>query len=184
MGYQIDEVDGIQTCSSNQPLASVLRDVLHRRAQQETRRAQLTAVRARTATIKQKCQRSCKDAEITHGDEAVVRSTSRTRKEALARETRRLGFASTYSTTYLAPYHTAKVFSTLDHLTGGRVAWNVVTSYLRDAEKNGLGTLLPHDERYDRAEEYMQVVYKLWEASWEEGAMAELQRRGAFGFSV
>ena len=90
---------------------------------------------------------------------------------ALAREAPRLGFASTYSTTYFPPYHTAKLFSTLDHLTGGRVGWNVVTSYLRDAEQNGLGTLLPHDERYDRADEYMDVVYKLWEGSWEEDAM-------------
>lgn len=90
---------------------------------------------------------------------------------ALAAATERLGFAATFSTTYHAPYQTAKLFSTLDHLTGGRVGWNVVTSYLRDAEANGLGRLLPHDERYDRADEYMEVVYKLWESSWEEDAM-------------
>jgi len=90
---------------------------------------------------------------------------------ALAAATRHLGFASTFSTTYHPPYQTAKLFSTLDHLTGGRVGWNVVTSYLRDAEANGLGRLLPHDERYERAEEYMEVVYKLWESSWEEDAM-------------
>lgn len=90
---------------------------------------------------------------------------------ALAAQTKHLGFATTYSTSYHAPYHTAKLFSTLDHLTGGRVAWNVVTSYLRDAEQNGMGRLLPHDERYDRAEEYMEVVYKLWEGSWDENAV-------------
>lgn len=90
---------------------------------------------------------------------------------ALAAATRHLGFASTFSTTYHPPYQTAKLFSTLDHLTGGRVGWNVVTSYLRDAEANGLGRLLPHDERYERAEEYMKVVYKLWESSWDEDAM-------------
>jgi FMN-dependent oxidoreductase (nitrilotriacetate monooxygenase family) len=90
---------------------------------------------------------------------------------ALAREAPHLGFASTYSTTYHAPYHTAKLFSTLDHLTVGRVGWNVVTSYLRDAETNGLGAMLPHDERYDRADEYLEVVYKLWEGSWEEDAV-------------
>src|SRR6185437_12671082 len=61
--------------------------------------------------------------------------------------------------------------STLDHLTRGRIGWNVVTSYLPDAEKNGLGKILPHDERYDRADEYMEVVYKLWEQSWEEDAI-------------
>jgi alkanesulfonate monooxygenase SsuD/methylene tetrahydromethanopterin reductase-like flavin-dependent oxidoreductase (luciferase family) len=90
---------------------------------------------------------------------------------ALAQATTHLGFASTYSTTYHPPYQAAKIFSTLDHLSRGRVGWNVVTSYLRDAEKNGLGQTLPHDERYDRADEYMQVVYKLWEQSWEEDAL-------------
>jgi FMN-dependent oxidoreductase (nitrilotriacetate monooxygenase family) len=91
---------------------------------------------------------------------------------ALAHATRSLGFACTYSTTYHPPYHTAKVFSTLDHLTGGRIAWNIVTSYLRDAYDNlGLGEPLPHDQRYDKAEEYMEVVYKLWEHSWEEDAV-------------
>jgi FMN-dependent oxidoreductase (nitrilotriacetate monooxygenase family) len=90
---------------------------------------------------------------------------------ALAMVTRHLGFATTYSTTYHPPYQAAKLFSTLDHLTRGRVGWNVVTSYLPDAEKNGLGKMLPHDERYDRADEYMEVVYKLWEGSWEENAI-------------
>ncbi len=91
---------------------------------------------------------------------------------AMAAATRYLGFASTYSTTYYPPYHTAKLFSTLDHLTEGRVGWNIVTSYLADANANfGLGEVTPHDERYDRADEYMDVCYKLWEHSWEEGAM-------------
>jgi long-chain alkane monooxygenase len=90
---------------------------------------------------------------------------------ALAAETRHLGFISTYSTAYYPPFHTAKLFSSLDHFTGGRVGWNIVTSYLSSASRNGLGGLLPHDQRYERAEEYMEVVYKLWEASWEDGAM-------------
>ncbi len=90
---------------------------------------------------------------------------------ALAQVTRHLGFIATYSTTYYPPFHTAKLFSSLDHFTGGRVGWNIVTSYLPSAARNGLGAMLPHDERYERAEEYMEVVYKLWEASWEEGAM-------------
>lgn len=90
----------------------------------------------------------------------------------MAAGTRHLGFACTYSTTYFPPYHTAKLFSTLDHLTGGRVAWNVVTSYLSDALANfGIADDLTHDQRYDRADEYMDVVYKLWEHSWEEGAV-------------
>ena len=87
------------------------------------------------------------------------------------RRRRSLGFAVTYSTTYHSPYQTAKVFSSLDHLTGGRVGWNIVTSYLQSAIANGLGESLPHDVRYDRADEYMDVVYKLWERSWDEGAV-------------
>lgn len=91
---------------------------------------------------------------------------------AMAAATRHLGFASTFSTTYFPPYHAAKLFSTLDHLTDGRVGWNIVTSYLADANANfGLGEMMAHDQRYDRAEEYMAVCYQLWEHSWEEDAM-------------
>lgn len=90
---------------------------------------------------------------------------------AMAYATQEIGFACTYSTSYFAPYQAAKVFSTLDHLTNGRIAWNVVTSYLPDANANfGIGSQMAHDERYDRAEEYLEVVYKLWEHSWEEDA--------------
>ena len=91
---------------------------------------------------------------------------------AMAYATQHIGFACTYSTTYFAPYQAAKVFSTLDHLTRGRIAWNVVTSYLADANRNfGLDDQMAHDERYERAEEYMEVVYQLWEHSWEEEAV-------------
>ena len=88
---------------------------------------------------------------------------------AMAYATRHLGFACTFSTTYFPPYQTAKLFSTLDHLTRGRIGWNIVTSYLADANANfGIHESLTHDQRYDRADEYMEVVYKLWEHSWEE----------------
>lgn len=90
----------------------------------------------------------------------------------LAHETANLGFIFTCSTTYYPPFHTAKLFSSLDHFTDGRVGWNIVTSYLDSAYKNGLGDKpLPHDERYDQADEYMEVVYKLWEQSWDEDAI-------------
>jgi len=90
----------------------------------------------------------------------------------LARETEHLGFIFTLSTTYYPPFHAAKLFSSLDHFTGGRVSWNIVTSYLESAYKNGLGEEpLEHDERYDQADEYLDVVYKLWEHSWEEDAI-------------
>ncbi|MEM7091382.1 MAG: LLM class flavin-dependent oxidoreductase [Actinomycetota bacterium] len=90
---------------------------------------------------------------------------------ALAAATEHLGFGVTYSTTYFPPYQAAKLFSTLDHLTDGRVAWNVVTGYLPDAQRQGLGTHLDHDVRYDRADEYLDVCYALWEDSWTEGAV-------------
>lgn len=90
---------------------------------------------------------------------------------AMAYATQHIGFACTYSTSYFPPYQAAKVFSTLDHLTNGRIAWNVVTSYLPDANDNfEIGEQMDHDERYERAEEYLEVVYKLWEHSWEEDA--------------
>jgi len=90
---------------------------------------------------------------------------------ALAAITRRLGFAVTYSTTYHAPYECARLFSSLDHLTRGRIGWNIVTSYLRSAAENGLGEYLSHDARYDRADEYVGVCRALWESSWEQDAV-------------
>ncbi|MGR9093006.1 MAG: LLM class flavin-dependent oxidoreductase [Gammaproteobacteria bacterium] len=97
---------------------------------------------------------------------------------AMAYATQHLGFACTYSTSYFPPYQAAKVFSTLDHLTNGRIAWNVVTSYLPDANENfEIGGQMDHDERYERAEEYLEVVYKLWEHSWEEDAAVRDRER-------
>src|SRR5690606_37285727 len=72
-------------------------------------------------------------------------------------------------------------FSTLDHLTKGRVAWNIVTSYLEsEAVNQGLKTRIEHDKRYERAEEYMDVVYKLWEYSWEEDAVMADEEIGVY----
>ncbi|MCW6509663.1 NtaA/DmoA family FMN-dependent monooxygenase [Lichenifustis flavocetrariae] len=92
---------------------------------------------------------------------------------AMAAVTTHLGFAATVSTTYEAPFAHARRMSTLDHLTGGRIGWNVVTSYLPNANENfGIAPdLYTHDERYDRAEEFMAVCYKLWEGSWADDAM-------------
>lgn len=91
---------------------------------------------------------------------------------AMAAATRNLGFGVTASVAYEPPYYLARRFSTLDHLTRGRIAWNVVTSYL-DSTARAIGekAARAHDERYDRAEEYMELVYKLWEGSWEDGAV-------------
>ncbi|TXL64924.1 LLM class flavin-dependent oxidoreductase [Cerasibacillus terrae] len=91
---------------------------------------------------------------------------------AMAQATKNLGFAVTASATYIEPYQLARKFSTLDHLTKGRIGWNIVTSYLESEAINlGLNKQIAHDERYDRADEYMDVVYKLWEKSWEDDAV-------------
>ena len=85
--------------------------------------------------------------------------------------TERLGLGSTYSTTYYEPFHVARVFSTLDLMSKGRAAWNIVTS-LNDGEAMNMGRseVLEHDHRYDRADEFLEVVLGHWN-SWEEGAI-------------
>ncbi len=91
---------------------------------------------------------------------------------AMAAVTQHLGFGVTANLTYEPPYLLARRFSTLDHLTGGRVGWNIVTGYLESAAKAiGLDNQVPHDRRYDQAEEYLQLMYKLWEGSWEPGSV-------------
>ncbi|MBJ6361789.1 LLM class flavin-dependent oxidoreductase [Paenibacillus sp. GCM10012307] len=90
----------------------------------------------------------------------------------MAAVTKHLNFVVTSATTYEHPYAFARRISTLDHLTKGRIAWNIVTSYLPNAAQNfGLDTMIGHDERYDIADEYLEVVYKLWEGSWQEDAV-------------
>ncbi|QMV65642.1 LLM class flavin-dependent oxidoreductase [Pseudomonas berkeleyensis] len=91
---------------------------------------------------------------------------------ALATLTEHLAFGATVSTTYEHPFSHARRFSTLDHLSGGRIGWNIVTSYLTSAARNfGLDRMIRHDDRYERAEEFMDVVYKLWEGSWADDAV-------------
>ncbi len=91
---------------------------------------------------------------------------------AMAAVTDDLGFAITRSTTYTHPYQLAREFSTLDHLTDGRIALNVVTSYLQSAAENlGLDGRLDKTTRYDRADEFLDVCYALWEDSWDDDAV-------------
>lgn len=100
---------------------------------------------------------------------------------AMAHVTRHLGFGVTSSTTHEHPYSFARRMSTLDHLTNGRVGWNIVTSYLDSAAKNlGLPKKWNHDERYDVADEYLDVCYKLWETSWEDGAVIKDKEKRIF----
>jgi FMN-dependent oxidoreductase (nitrilotriacetate monooxygenase family) len=91
---------------------------------------------------------------------------------AMAAATRHLGFGITCNTAYEPPYLFARRMSTLDHLTEGRIGWNVVTGYLDSAARAaGYAGQMRHDDRYDFAEDYMSAVYALWEGSWGEGAV-------------
>jgi FMN-dependent oxidoreductase (nitrilotriacetate monooxygenase family) len=100
---------------------------------------------------------------------------------AMAAVTEHLGFGVTISPTYEKPYALARTLSSLDHLTRGRIGWNVVTSYLESAAVNlGLETQIGHDERYEIAEEFLEVAYKLWEASWEDDAVVRDVERGIY----
>jgi long-chain alkane monooxygenase len=100
---------------------------------------------------------------------------------AMAYATEHLGFAFTSSVLQYHPFIFARLISTLDHLTKGRVAWNVVTSYLDSAARSlGQEGLPLHDERYDMADEYMAVCCKLWEAGWEDGAVVRDRVKGIY----
>jgi FMN-dependent oxidoreductase (nitrilotriacetate monooxygenase family) len=94
--------------------------------------------------------------------------------------TSRIGVGATYSTTYYPPFHVARTFATLDHLSGGRTAWNVVTS-VNDSEAQNFGvkTHMDHDERYDKADEFLQAVTALWD-SWGDDALIMDKEAGVF----
>ncbi len=98
----------------------------------------------------------------------------------LAQATSRIGLGATCSTTYYTPFHVARTFSTLDHLSGGRAAWNVVTSVNdSEAQNFGLEMHLSHDARYDRAEEFMDAVVGLWD-TWEDDAVLHDRVKGIY----
>ncbi len=100
---------------------------------------------------------------------------------AMAHATENLGFAFTGSILAEHPFNFARRASTLDHLTNGRVAWNIVTSYLPSAARNlGFTDLPRHDDRYERGDDYLDVLYKLWEASWEDDAVVRDRERGIY----
>ena len=92
--------------------------------------------------------------QVAHMDPLVMVS-------AMAAVTENVAFAVTQSTTYSNPYVLARQYSTLDHMTGGRCAWNIVTSFTKSsAEALGHESVVPHDERYAIADEFMDVTYK------------------------
>jgi FMN-dependent oxidoreductase (nitrilotriacetate monooxygenase family) len=91
---------------------------------------------------------------------------------AMAAATTHLGFGVTSNTAYEPPYLFARRMSTLDHLTGGRIGWNIVTGYLDSAARAlGFDAQMGHDDRYDLADEYMDAAYALWEGSWADDAV-------------
>ncbi|WP_205955382.1 LLM class flavin-dependent oxidoreductase [Pantoea stewartii] len=99
----------------------------------------------------------------------------------MAMVTQHLGFGLTASLSFEHPYPFARRMSTLDHLTKGRIGWNIVTSYLESGARNlGQATQTRHDARYDYADEYLQVVYKLLEGSWEDDAVIRDRERHIF----
>lgn len=100
----------------------------------------------------------------------------------MAAATKSIGIGVTVATTYEPPYHLARRLSTIDHLTKGRFGWNIVTGYLDSAARNLIGKDQPmHDNRYEVAEEYMQVMYKLFEASWSDDAVIKDPNAGPYG---
>jgi FMN-dependent oxidoreductase (nitrilotriacetate monooxygenase family) len=100
---------------------------------------------------------------------------------AMAAATHHLGFGVTVNLSYEPPYGFARRMSTLDHLTHGRIGWNIVTGYLDSAAKGaGKERQTPHDDRYAIAEEYLEVAYKLWEGSWADDAVAADAERAVF----
>ncbi|MBB4402867.1 MULTISPECIES: LLM class flavin-dependent oxidoreductase [Rhizobium/Agrobacterium group] len=99
----------------------------------------------------------------------------------IALATEHLGIGITASTSFEHPYTFARRLSTADHHTKGRIGWNIVTSYLESGAKNtSQGGLRRHDNRYEVAAEYIEVLYKLFEGSWEEGAVLRDRDRRIF----
>lgn len=100
---------------------------------------------------------------------------------AMAAVTQHLGFGVTANLTYEQPFLFARRMSTLDQLTGGRIGWNIVTGYLDSAARAiGIDRQEAHDDRYDLADEYMALVYKLWEGSWDDDAVVADRAAGVY----
>lgn len=100
---------------------------------------------------------------------------------AIATHTERIGLIATVSTTYNHPFELARRFASLDHISGGRAGWNVVTTASVEAARNfGLDDLPNHRDRYDRAAEFIEVAQKLWD-SWDDEAVLADKERGVWG---
>jgi FMN-dependent oxidoreductase (nitrilotriacetate monooxygenase family) len=99
---------------------------------------------------------------------------------ALAMVTERIGLVATATTTYNEPYNIARRFMSIDHISDGRAGWNLVTSQIEDESENfGFDQHMPHDERYERAAEFYEVVTGLWD-SWEDGGLLRDKASGLY----
>lgn len=98
---------------------------------------------------------------------------------ALAGATSRIGLIGTASTTYYEPFNLARLFASVDHISSGRTGWNIVTSWATGVEKNFSGRLYSHDERYERATEFVEVVTGLWD-SWADDAVVDDPSTGVY----
>ncbi len=99
---------------------------------------------------------------------------------ALAVSTSRIGLIATASTTYTEPFNLARQFASLDHMSGGRIGWNIVTSWMAAAARNfGSAGQVSHADRYERGEEFMQVVRALWD-SWADDAILDDRASGRY----
>lgn len=117
--------------------------------------------------------------KLSHPAE-LVRFEPTTLIASLSAITKNIGFVATASTTYNEPFHIARKFSSLDHLNGGRSAWNVVTSYYQTEANNfNQQKHLNHTLRYEKATEFVEVVKGLWD-SWEEHALVRDKESGVF----
>ncbi|MET4037707.1 MULTISPECIES: LLM class flavin-dependent oxidoreductase [unclassified Bradyrhizobium] len=111
------------------------------------------------------------DSQLRYGALGALRLDPLVVLSIIAGATEHLGLGVTISTTYAQPYALARALATLDHLSGGRAAWNIVTSFQEAEARNfGLTEQLSREERYERADEFLEVVTKLWD-SWEDGAL-------------
>lgn len=116
---------------------------------------------------------------IEHGVQSVATLDPSYVAMAMAGVTQHLGLGITRSTTYYAPWDLARAFATLDHLTNGRIAWNVVTSNAdAEAQNFGFQQHLEHGQRYARADEFLEAAFKLW-GSWEPDALL-MEKQGRF----
>ena len=99
---------------------------------------------------------------------------------AIAANTSHIGLVATASTTYNEPFHVARKFASIDHISGGRAGWNVVTSWSNEEARNfGRDEHLGYEERYERADEFVEVVKSLWQ-SWEDDAFVRDKASGVF----